>query len=473
MLDWISQNLDLPLLSEDASGSITANSAAQRALGDEKCPNLVTSIAAILSEGADVHQLAAAAARARSGERVTLDGPNAERVLLSQSGPGRAAALIVPAEPAAGDVARRAAAADRSAAISHELANALGAIAGWARLAQQGQQVDEALRLIERSAQSAWASARQVLGEMSGQRAPRTGQFVDASAVMEETARLLTPKALRNHVEVRTHIEPGLHVSGEHGQLWSILWNLAINAIEALVDGGVLELSVWPEDDILCLRVSDDGPGMDDATRRRIFDRYFTTKDTGSGVGLGTVKGAVDALDGEIMVESQPGAGATFTVRIPRVEAPSAQKRERTKPKRSDSGVYVTEQIDGRFLVVDDDEALRGMVVAALEMRGATVNIATDLESALASKGPYDLVLVDLILGDERGDHVIAALRAHGITERALLMTGTELPKVPAEGGRPDLVLRKPFELEGLFEHIAELLPGVPDSGEDSADNFG
>jgi len=471
MLDWLSKNLDLPLISEDEGGLIVVNAPALALLGDAGAPNLVDCLVGMLGSAADVNELAAAAARARSGEQVAVDGPAGARVLFIPSEPGRASALVVVRRAEGPSVAHRAAAADRSAAISHELANALGAIAGWARLAQQGQQVDEALRLIERSAQSAWASARQVLGELSGQRMPRSGQFVDASAVMEETARLLTPKALRNHVEVRTEITPGLHVEGERSQLWSILWNLAINAIEALDSGGVLELSVWPDNDMLCLRVRDDGPGMDDATRRRIFDRYFTTKDSGSGVGLGTVKAAVDVLGGEIMVESKPGEGAAFTIRIPRIEAPETEVKKRTPPKRSASGVYATEQLDGRFLVVDDDEALRGMVVAALEMRGATVDVAFDLESALRATGPYDLVLVDLILGEERGDHVIAALRAAGAAQRALLMTGTELPRSIADGGRPDVVMRKPFELEDLFEHIAELTPAAS-QGEDSADNI-
>lgn len=457
MLDWICQALDLPLLTEDRAGFVATNGSAKAALGDRTCPNLVTSIGHLLGDDADIAALADAAARARAGERVSVIGPDDQRVLFVPAAPGLASAMFAPAGLAETDaVRRRAEETDRSAAMSHELANALGAIAGWARLAQQGHRVDEAMRLIERSAQTAWASARQTLGEVSGQRGRTEAPRTDVSAFVDEIARLLTPKAMRSGVDVETRIVPGLCVAAERSQLWSVVWNLATNAVEAMDGGGRLDLLVQADRGAVVIRVEDSGPGMDATTRERIFDRYFTTKATGTGLGLGNVKRGVDALGGEIQVHSAPGKGTRFSVRLPAVES-DREAPTRSGAKRS-SGVYLTEPLDARILVVDDDAVLRDMVAAALELRGARVEMAANCEEAVARGGRFDLVLVDLLLGSERGDRVLATLRAQGLAGRALLMSGTELPAQLAEGGRPDAVLRKPFELDVLFEEVAGAL---------------
>ena len=146
---------------------------------------------------------------------------------------------------------------------------------------------------------------------------------------------------------------------------------------------------------------------------------------------------------------------------MPALEAEATKPR--TTSKRS-SGVYLTDPLDAHILVVDDDAVLRDMVVAALELRGATLSTAGSLAEAAAQPGPFDLVLVDLCLGDERGDAVIAHLREMGVADRALMMSGTELPNTLSERGRPDGVLRKPFELDALFEAVAATLQAADES---------
>jgi CheY-like chemotaxis protein len=366
-------------------------------------------------------------------------------------------------------IQRRALATDRSARVSHELANALGAIAGWARLAKEGARVDEALELIERSAESAWSAAKTVLGEVRGEseEAARTN-VIDLSEFIEEAARLIVPKALKKSVTVNTNIAPNLYISGDRSSAWALVWNLATNAIEALPNGGALALELSGTPERVRFSVSDNGPGMTTEVRARVFDPYFTTKPTGTGLGLALVKQAVLALGGHVELDSREGVGTSFRVDLPRhsvmaglesdllASLDPARRRPSGFPRTS--GLFTSEPLEGRFLIIDDDAALREMIATALEMRGAEVFPAASLNEALQLKGPFRLAVVDFLLGDQRGDAAIARLRSAGVVDLALLVTGTDVPRKLLAGGEPNAVLRKPFELDELFERVSEVL---------------
>jgi DNA-binding response OmpR family regulator len=98
------------------------------------------------------------------------------------------------------------------------------------------------------------------------------------------------------------------------------------------------------------------------------------------------------------------------------------------------------------------------MIATALGMRGAEVVAVGTAEEALAQRGRFGIVVIDLLLGDVRGDALLAALRQAGLARLGLLMTGAEMPDALAPGGSPDAALRKPFELEELFEALADVL---------------
>lgn len=469
MIDWLCSSLGLPWLEEDEAGRLRVNGAARDVLGtDLTRPDLGTLDGAVRSIAANHAEAASTRlGRARMGKPSELFLAEGVRALFLPVAPSRASVVLVP--PASVERAaleRRAQATDRSAQVSHELANALGAIAGWARLAKQGARIDEALELIEKSADTAWTAARTMLGDVSGQAsaAPLDPPVIDLSAFVEEAARLLLPTALKKSVSIRTSVTPGLCIAGDRGSAWSIVWNLATNAVEALPTSGTVTFQLTATADLVHLCISDDGPGMTDDVRARVFEPYFTTKRAGSGLGLAVVKQIVVELGGRIELDTTPGRGTRFQIDLPRALA-SEKPRERTPSagKRT-SGVFLAEHFDGRFLVLDDDPSLREMVATALEMRGAEVVSVATLDEALQAPGPFNLVLVDLMLGDQRGDVALARLRASGLATRALLMTGTELPQQLAANGEPHAVLRKPFELPDLYECVAEVLGRTRDS---------
>jgi signal transduction histidine kinase/CheY-like chemotaxis protein len=463
LIEWLCSSLGLPLIEERYEGGLRLNGAARDVLGAGAHTNMLSALGPLLSEQLDQDSLEESLHKARQGEAIELTLVDGLRALASQAGPGLAYVVLAPAGALdAVALQRRALATDRSARVSHELANALGAIAGWARLAKEGARVDEALDLIEKSADDAWSAARTVLGEVSGQQEnPAEDSVIDLSEFTGEAARLLIPKALKKAVEIHTEISPALHIAGDRSSAWAIVWNLATNAVEALPAGGKVTLQLTEANGRVLLSVSDDGPGMSAEVRARVFEPYFTTKRSGSGLGLPMVKQAVAALGGHIELVSQPGSGTRFTIDLPRSESSITATRQLRAAPRRPSGVFVTEHLEGRFLVIDDDASLREMIGTALRMRGAVVELAANLSDALKLQGPFKLAVVDYLLGEQRGDVALARLRAAGLVETGLLVTGTEVPRKLVAGGEPDGVLRKPFELNELFERVAELIqPG-------------
>jgi signal transduction histidine kinase len=455
LIEWLCSNLGLPLLEERPEG-LQLNEAARDMLGGGTYSSIAAAVGPLIGDRLDTVTLEATLHRARQGETSELTLSDSLRALIAPAGPGFASVCLAPCGALDGvALQRRALATDRSARVSHELANALGAIAGWARLAKQGARVDEALDLIEKSADDAWSAARTMLGEVSGQLPVVEAAVIDLSQFTEEAARLLIPTALKKNLTIRTNIAPGLHIAGDRSSAWAIVWNLATNAVEALPTGGNLMLQLSEAGDHVQLSVSDDGPGMTAEVRSRVFEPYFTTKRSGTGLGLAMVQQAVVAAGGSIQLESEPGKGTRFLIDLPRSAAP---RPVHSLGSRRPSGVFLSDHLDGRFLVIDDDASLREMIGTALQMRGAEVELAANLTEALQLQGPFRLAVVDFLLGEQRGDVALARLRAAGVVNSGLLVTGTDVPRKLVPGGEPDGVLRKPFELNELFERVAELI---------------
>jgi signal transduction histidine kinase/CheY-like chemotaxis protein len=436
MLSWLLDALEAPLLSEDAVG-IHLNEGA-RALFPQGAPNSMSAALRALP-GAAPHTAAleAVVAEARGGTPGAVDLDTGARVLAFPIENGGVAVAF----------ARPTAAREREAAASasHELANALGAIAGWARLARQGTRVDEALELIERSAESAWSTARRLLGKERR----RQERALDLSAFVEESARVLSLKAKERNVEVKLAIDPAVYVRGDRGYAWSIVSNLATNALEAVAPGGTVELRVTRQPECAVVEVVDDGPGMTAEVRSRAFERRFTTKPAGSGLGLALVKDSAERLGGRVELDSTPGRGTRVRVEWPYASAPRAG---RTRP----SGIYYAGPLSARVLVVDDDDAVREMIATALRMRGAEVIAVAGVSDTLAQTEPFDLAIIDLQLGDGHGDALLARLRASGMTRRGMLVSGADAPAALLAGAAPDAVLRKPFDLDDLFALLPE-----------------
>jgi two-component system NtrC family sensor kinase len=222
--------------------------------------------------------------------------------------------------------------------LAHELGTPLNVVSGRARLIRDhevdGAEVVDSARIISEQAERMTALIRQLLDfarPRALQKAP-----VHVTALGQRVAELVATIARKANVTVVAPVQDdSLHVEADDGQLHQVLTNLVVNAIQAVPEGGTVEIRAraidrvpppyigGPQQAWMALEVQDTGTGMDDATRARIFEPFFTTKPVGEGTGLGlsVTWGIVREHGGWIDVASSPGKGATFTVYLPKGSA--------------------------------------------------------------------------------------------------------------------------------------------------------
>ncbi|MFI4915351.1 MAG: sensor histidine kinase [Phycisphaerales bacterium JB060] len=212
-----------------------------------------------------------------------------------------------------------------AAGVAHELAEPLASIMGFAQLAQKAPGLPgQAHADMERIVRAAM-HGREVIGKLLAFAHPSTGAVgaLNMSAVVEEALFLLEAGCDRPGVRFVRELAADLPpVRADAGQVRQVVTNLVMNAVHAvggLAGGGTITVETRMNEDAVELVVRDTGPGMDEATARRVFDPFFTTKDVGVGTGLGlsVVQGIVAAHGGGVMLETSPGQGACFTVRLP------------------------------------------------------------------------------------------------------------------------------------------------------------
>lgn len=212
--------------------------------------------------------------------------------------------------------------------VAHEFHNVIGGIRGCAQelLADEPHaERRETLAVIVRAAERGAGIVQQLL-RFARRRVEQQGD-VDPAAVLADALRLCEPAARGQQVRVERTFEPGLWVRGDADALHQVAVNLLLNALQAMPTGGTLNLGVTadPATDEVELRVADTGHGIDAADLPHLFEPFFTTKTSakdqsrrGSGLGLSVSYGIVTAHGGRIEVDSQPGVGSTFRIRLPR-----------------------------------------------------------------------------------------------------------------------------------------------------------
>ena len=347
--------------------------------------------------------------------------------------------------------ARRAEYVEVAAGVSHELANALSAITGWSRVAEErlarGESAADVVALIGRAAKNAQRTARHLLALARGESLD-TKETLNVTLYASDVAHLLEPKGHKGQVLIRTDFEEEAWTSAGSVDLLTVLWNLIQNAIEASPPHGLVTASVKRRGAHIAFVVRDRGPGIPGDMRARIFEPYFTTKSTGTGLGLALVKGALDRMGAEISIEVPADGGTEVTVLFPTVTAPTPILAPRLS------------MIPGemRILIVDDDPGIQGLLATVLAGTGRVVTSKATAAEALALTDRFDAALIDLGLRDMRGDELVAELRKRGTITRAGLMSGASAPGHFFAGGEPDLWVRKPFELEDIRTALTQLL---------------
>ena len=455
---WLASEARLPLLEEDG-GKVSANAVASSAIAGAH--DLCDALSRLT--GASAEQLGDFVRRARSGLRISERAGRFVLLSVPQKG-GAVRVLLVPAGGASGR--------ELAAGLTHELANAFGAILGWASLARaraggtgatggserggDDDETDRALGLIEQSARTARETARHMLDDARAASAPSEPACVPD--VIRAAVAAVEPLAAAADVRLETVLPSDeLHVRLAFTDVHTVVSNLLRNAIEASPRASVVAVEAVARRGRVRIEVADQGPGVPEIDRGRVFEPYFTTKAGGTGLGLALVREVVEAGHGRIVVRSDARRGARFVIDLPSAGTSARKRDSRQPPARKRSGVRArSTALDGRILVVDDDEAMRELMATTLELHGATVTTAANATEALAATGPFDVAVVDLGL-DVRGDALLAELRRSGAVSLAALVSGSAPTRDLHPDGRPQTWLRKPFDVDELVETVAAL----------------
>jgi PAS domain S-box-containing protein len=368
--------------------------------------------------------------------------------------------------------------------VAHDFNNLLTVIQGYGEMLTESLKGDvekqESMGEIVKAAQRAAALTRQLLA-FSRQQVLET-RVLDVGDVVAETERMLR-RLIGEDIEVAVVKAEGLgRVKADPGQVSQVLLNLAVNARDAMPDGGRLTIELLnvsldaplgagqeaiPPGRYVEISMTDTGCGIDADTLRHIFEPFFTTKEKGTGLGLATVYGIVRQSGGYVAVRSAPGAGTTFRTYWPRCDEPA--KAVQGSSVRSLRG---TETI----LVAEDDPSVRSIAQALLRKQGYTVLVAGGGDEALELLAryphPVHVLLADVVMPRMNGRELASRIAATHPAVKAVLMSGYAAEVLPRfeEAGVAGF-LPKPFTERTLAAKIREVLdeprrnPAAPPAG--------
>jgi len=365
--------------------------------------------------------------------------------------------------------------------IAHDFNNLLTVIQGNLQVLEElpalggdahGQQlVNAATRASRRGAELTSKllafSSRQVLQP----------SVVDVGAMLTSLANMLR-RTLDQRIRIDVDVAPSCPpIVADPGQLESALLNIAINARDAMPEGGLLRFHAEPcraldsrlrnelddpnarDDDFVAISIADSGSGMPDEVKERAFEPFFTTKEVGRGTGLGlsTVYGFVKQSHGAIAIDSTPGLGTTLSLFIPRAQQAGETAAEDGDALRGvRAGLHV--------LLVEDDAEVRAVVRNFLTTLQCDVTVAASGEEALLLLGPdarYDVLLSDIALGaGMRGTELAAQAQRRHPAIAVLLMSGYSAELIDADRDSPSSweLLQKPYTRDELANALARVV---------------
>ncbi len=304
-------------------------------------------------------------------------------------------------------------------------------------------------------------------------------KVLDLNEVVTENLKMLT-RMIGEDIDLVMVPTPTIGaVRADPGQIDQVIMNLAVNARDAMPEGGKLTIETanvsldenfsrihapLEAGDYVMLAISDTGLGMDLDTQSRIFEPFFTTKGAkGTGLGLSTVYGIVKQSGGYIFVDSQPQRGTTFRTYFPRVDA-----KEDAAAAQDSLGFPRPDRGQETILLVEDEANLRRLARQYLETQGYKILEAEDGAAALqiveGHKGPIDLLLTDVVMPGMNGRELALHITAERSAIRVLYMSGYTENAI-GHNGMLDAginLLQKPFSLPALKDKVREVLDSEP-----------
>ena len=360
--------------------------------------------------------------------------------------------------------------------VAHDFNNLLTVILGYGEQMLEQLGPHDPMRRAVEEIQSAAGRAAALTGQLLAfsRKQMLEPRVIDLNAVLAGTGHLLR-RLIGEDIQLEVTLDPRLgRVLADEHQIQQVIMNLAINARDAMPQGGRLTLTTTnadldatyaqghqplPAGRYVALEVSDTGTGMDVETRARLFEPFFTTKERGKGTGLGlaTVYGIVQQSGGHIWVYSEPGHGTVFKIYLPRLPEPSPEGEPTATPRPLPAGSETV-------LLVEDETMVRDLLRGMLERHGYRVLTAQSgeeaLEVAAAHPGPLHLLVTDVVMKGIGGPELAGRLQPLHPGLRVLHISGYTDDAVLRHGVREGLTafLQKPFTIEALVVKVREVL---------------
>ncbi len=344
--------------------------------------------------------------------------------------------------------------------VAHDFNNILAIVLGRAQLALEDvkdEKLKRDLQIIEQTAIDAASTVRR-LQDFARVRVDRVFEEVDVNQMIAGAVDMVQSRQMELKerqgivIDIDTALGKIAPVLGSASELREALVNILFNSMDAMPQGGRIEIKSRLDGKSVALSISDDGVGMSEETRARIFEPFFTTRaPRGSGLGLAVTYGIITRHGGRIEVESSEDKGTTFNIRLPVSSGGAVAKKAEPKAAAVENA---------RILLVDDDVEVGQVLDLMLKQLGHRVTAVNTGEAAVNTfeMGEYDLVITDLGMPDMPGSDVARAVKDIRPGTPVLLITGWGVQLDREELPEVDGVVAKPFSKDTLSQQLSELL---------------
>jgi CheY-like chemotaxis protein len=351
---------------------------------------------------------------------------------------------------------------EMASGVAHDFNNALTAILGNAQLllyTAKDEDSKETLRTIEKVAKDSAQTVRR-LQDFTRKSAHKEFFRLDVNSIIQDAMEITKPKWKDDaqgrgfQIEMGSTFEEIPPVAGNASELREVITNLIFNAIEAMPEGGKIEVRTYRRKEKVCIQIADTGVGMTEEVRKKAFEPFFTTKPfTNTGLGLSMSYGIIKRFGGEIEVESKVGQGTTFTIMLPIGEEGKDELVVPSLTRRTK---------EARILVIDDEESVRSVLSRILSQVNHQVTVAKDGGEGLQlfQEKEFDIVLTDLGMPDMSGWDVCKAIKKLRARVPVGMITGwgMELDQNKKEESGLDFVIPKPFDFHQILKVVDETM---------------
>ncbi len=352
--------------------------------------------------------------------------------------------------------------AEMASGVAHDFNNALAAILGNTQLllfSTQDEELKETLKIIEKVAKDSAKTVRR-LQDFTREKVHQELFRVDVNSIVRDSVEITKPKwkdevqRRGSHIEIVSRLEEVPPVSGSTSELREVMTNMIFNAIDAMPEGGKIEIRTFQKGRGVFIQISDSGIGIAEDVRKKIFEPFFTTKPfTNTGLGLSMSYGIIKRIGGEIEVQSKVGHGTTFTITLP---IGRDSKEEAILPSTIKKGKKA------RILVIDDEEFVRSVLSRTLAQVHHQVTLAEDGEKGiqLFKEKKFDMVLTDLGMPGMSGWDVCRIIKRISPHTPVGMITGwgADMSRIKMEEYGLDFFISKPFDFNQVLNVVAETM---------------